>query len=343
MTVVLSDSDKSYIDLIPAEGNPFTHWIKWAPLELTLQSYMEMIEQKRVIASIWPSESRNPYTVGETDPWRLSLDDDPVVDDSVSAWNDLLAAIESRMPVTESRPRFYCPACIDSCEIKGLFLSKFLRRARIPAFRYVAPGLRLASDEDLSNQVFKKADLKRLARKPRIYNESAEKWCYPYLFLRFDQEIHLDRPCRDDPSLTGSEFRYNGFPWQNAPDFDTGLYITGDKYVERPDGGKLLLPFPLTPKRWAKFGDGCAIHVEHAYDGLYQRERDSTFHWAMMGAEGEDVQWNVRLKVLFENWTSMIKNGHWEVGEDGVMGGAEKFREADSEDKWNLYYIERTW
>jgi hypothetical protein len=36
----------------------------------------------------------------------------------------------------------------------------------------------------------------------------------------------------------------------------------------------------------------------------------------------------------------MIENGHWEVGEDGVLGGIEKFKDADSEEKWNLYFVD---
>jgi hypothetical protein len=159
--------------------------------ELTLESYMEMIEQRRVIASTGPPESWNPeygYSPGDTDPWRLSQDDDLVVDATIVAWNNLLSAIESRMPAIENsnRQRLYSSASIESCEIKGLFLKNFLQRARIPTFRYVAPGLRLASDDDLSNQAFKNADLWKLGRLPRDDKFSSKYWCYPFLFLRFD-------------------------------------------------------------------------------------------------------------------------------------------------------------
>ena len=70
MTVIMSDSDKSYLDFIPATGIPYAGGTKWAKFELLFESYLEMIEQKRVIASNGPPESWNPeygYAV-ETDP-----------------------------------------------------------------------------------------------------------------------------------------------------------------------------------------------------------------------------------------------------------------------------------
>jgi len=347
MTVIMSDSDKSYLDMIPTPGIPYSGWAKWAKFELMFESYLEMIEQKRVIAWNGPPESWNPeygYVV-ETDPWYLSQTDDLIVDATISAWNNLLSAIESRIPATgtPSRQQHYSPASIENCEIKGLFLKKFLQRARIPTFRYVAPGLRVVSDEDLSNQAFKNADLSRLGREPRADVHGSKYWCYPILFLRFDEKTYLDPSCRSKKYLSGSEFRYNGYPWQHAAEFDTGLYITGTRHIERPDGCKLLLPFSITPEKWAKFGDRFLINPEHSYDGLYQPERSSGNHWAMMWSQGSDVQWNVRLEILLKNWTYMIEHEHWDVGEDGVLGGSKKFKEADSEDKWPLYFIERTW
>jgi hypothetical protein len=39
----------------------------------------------------------------------------------------------------------------------------------------------------------------------------------------------------------------------------------------------------------------------------------------------------------------MVEKGHWEVNEHGVAGGIEKFKEADTEHKWQVYWIKRTW
>jgi hypothetical protein len=39
----------------------------------------------------------------------------------------------------------------------------------------------------------------------------------------------------------------------------------------------------------------------------------------------------------------MIENGHWTVDENGVSDGIDKFKEADTEEKCDLYTIPRTW
>jgi hypothetical protein len=47
-------------------------------------------------------------------------------------------------------------------------------------------------------------------------------------------------------------------------------------------------------------------------------------------------------KVLL-NWALMVENGHWEVGEDGVVDSIEKFKEADTKQNWRKYWIPPSW
>jgi hypothetical protein len=39
----------------------------------------------------------------------------------------------------------------------------------------------------------------------------------------------------------------------------------------------------------------------------------------------------------------MFEDGHWKVGEDGVLGGIKKFREAKSQEQSERYVIKRSW
>ena len=39
----------------------------------------------------------------------------------------------------------------------------------------------------------------------------------------------------------------------------------------------------------------------------------------------------------------MIENGYWKVDADGIVGGIEKFEEADSVKHCNLYFIDTVW
>jgi hypothetical protein len=72
-------------------------------------------------------------------------------------------------------------------------------------------------------------------------------------------------------------------------------------------------------------------------DGLYQPGQ------AMITFADDYVGYGMlRLELLLKSWTSMIENGHWEVDENGVIGGIEKFKEADTQGKWKLYWIERS-
>jgi hypothetical protein len=54
------------------------------------------------------------------------------------------------------------------------------------------------------------------------------------------------------------------------------------------------------------------------------------------------LPWDSRssyLHKILESWTERVEMGDWQVGEDGVVGGIDKFKEADTEEHWREYYI----
>ncbi|KAL4814824.1 hypothetical protein BDW67DRAFT_176795 [Aspergillus spinulosporus] len=61
-------------------------------------------------------------------------------------------------------------------------------------------------------------------------------------------------------------------------------------------------------------------HNEHA--GLHQSGLSDGF------SEDHDVQ----IDKVLRNWAERVERGNWDVDRDGVMGGIEKFREADTEE-----------
>ena len=132
------------------------------------------------------------------------------------------------------------------------------------------------------------------------------------------------------PAKTG---RYDGYPWNRCTSFSTGLYLHPTKDIERPDGCKLLLPFNVRTNWWVRFGNGEPLSRVASHDGLYQP-----------GSSIINGDYTLlRLELLFKNWKEMIESGHWAVNEDGVSGGIDKFGEADTEEKCELYHIPRTW
>jgi hypothetical protein len=52
---------------------------------------------------------------------------------------------------------------------------------------------------------------------------------------------------------------------------------------------------------------------------------------------------DMQLKHVLWNWVAMVEEGKWEVDADGVVGGIEKWREADTEEHWSDYQLPMTW
>jgi hypothetical protein len=118
------------------------------------------------------------------------------------------------------------------------------------------------------------------------------------------------------------------------PNFPCGLYLDASKgNAERPCGCKLLLPFGLTPHRWVRYGDGNQLEEWFEYEGLFNPG------WPIFPS---DNPFTLRLELLLMHWTYMIENELREVGETGVLGGIEKFKEANTEEKWAYYWIRAT-
>ena len=48
------------------------------------------------------------------------------------------------------------------------------------------------------------------------------------------------------------------------------------------------------------------------------------------------------MERLFDYWTELIESGVWRVGDKGIEGGIETFRDADS-GAWRDYWIPPDW
>lgn len=51
----------------------------------------------------------------------------------------------------------------------------------------------------------------------------------------------------------------------------------------------------------------------------------------------------VQLKRVLWRWVEMVEDGKWKVGADGVIGGMEKWKEADTEEHWRDYQLPMSW
>ncbi|KAB8226930.1 uncharacterized protein BDW43DRAFT_317305 [Aspergillus alliaceus] len=110
---------------------------------------------------------------------------------------------------------------------------------------------------------------------------------------------------------------------------------------EFSNGCYLLLPFSIGEYGWACTSDNQQMGVapwddvpesKGTHDDLYQPRYNG-----FMGLR------DVQLHKVLRNWASNIEDGHWEVGKDGVIGGIERFEEADTEEYWEKYWVPPSW
>ena len=304
-------------------------------LEQILRVFLEMIDQERIIAVDPGFDHWNPPEIplelspplGEFHvPWMLPRNDDKIVHDTITAWNGLLASIESRIPgFVGGEPAYYDDEHIQACSPRGFFLEKFLQKARVPRFRFVAPGLRLAFAAELKEQPFKRiadAYVPDPGESQLQLGMYEHKW-YPFLFLWADQKVSPKPP---------REFVFDDYPWANQKEYSSGLYLTHTYTTERCDGCKLLLPFAINENEHAKCGDGSIIMDCRRYIDLYQAGRP-----ILLGLK------DLRVELLFRNWARMVESNFWQVDENGVIGGIDKFQDADTLEMCDAYQVKRNW
>jgi hypothetical protein len=121
-------------------------------------------------------------------------------------------------------------------------------------------------------------------------------------------------------------------PYYNV-DIPAGLCTEEISKTKAQDFGnmsRLLLPFGLGSKGYAR--DSTGMQFGSAHD-LYQ-----VCSW-----NGFLESHGVQLHKVLLNWAERVEMGDWEVDANGVAGGIEKFKDADTPDHWEKYQIPLSW
>lgn len=215
---------------------------EWVPLEIIFSSYLDMIDQGHI--GLW--DIRQPWQ-GEGDrcgPWVLSLNIDVPLQRTLEAWETLLTTIEARLPnsvaptSTPDEPREI------PTTIPGDFIRSFLQKARLPSFRYIAPGLQIPTLSSLTSQSFQNRQSLIRPGDRRSHPD------FPVLLFSFDHILHTDK--RQIHNAHG--YTWPSYPWHNVDAYETGLYLL----PEQVDRCHLLLPYSLNEGH-ARRGDGGRI------------------------------------------------------------------------------------
>jgi hypothetical protein len=222
----------------------------WKPLEDIYNAYLEMIEEEKVEVSspegTWTRKS-NCDTFG---PWRFHEFTNADVQKSVLAFKRLLDAIEMRLPLPQTtspgslRPQgtlslpWADPSTLDAANIQpGTFARAFCEETakweRRLSFRYVAPGIRIATVKELSAQ-------------PHHESYSKKHW-YATGMMR-DMPILLF--CADDPAPPLNNANPERDTWLDCDGqpIRAGLYTNGNNGHNRSfqNGCRLILPFKFS-------------------------------------------------------------------------------------------------
>ena len=306
----------------------------WKPLQHILQAYLGMIEEGKVTTYSDP-QSEAPGHLLRFFPWEIHQQTQRDVEMAVESFIRLLDAIKSRLPPTsmcidqESSDRGMAFPHLDSMIDDSFTQRDSFARCFLSAlpnchinFRYIAPGIRVQSPEEFITQPF--AERRDTVMFPRPFGSGENSSSIPLLLFRGDGE-------------NKSPWTRPWFPDGEAKDIPAGLYIEPIDRWRAEDSGnesRLLLPFKIGANKYARSSNGVPFSkwaLNGVSDKLYRV-------YCFSGVLPLDSHSSQLHKVLL-NWTERVEMGDWEVNEDGVAGGIEKFKEADTPEHWKKYHV----
>jgi hypothetical protein len=316
----------------------------WRPLQNILQVYLDMFDEGKITTYSDRRKESMDHFFGVF-PWEIHQHTPMDVERAVSAFTRLLDAIEIRLPSNSIHSTHDCGHKQPSLEGIALpysesvieasfieedsFLECFLSALPIRHlnFRYIAPGIRLQNPIEFINQPL--ADRRHNRLIPDLYSTDQAAPLFPLLLFRGERE-------------NKSPWTRPWFPDGKAEKIPSGLYIEPtdkDFNWESGNQSRLLLPFSIGSNGFARSSN--SIPFKRARfpgtdrpDQLYQEDLFS-------GYSGY-LPWDSRssyLHKILESWAERVEMGDWQVGEDGVVGGIDKFKEADTEEHWREYFI----
>jgi hypothetical protein len=235
----------------------------------------------------------------------------------------LLAACEVQLSQTapEVRLGLLSQEDLDNAAIPEGFIRWFLQQVRRPkSIRYIAPGLRLPTASDYSSQPFQSF----------VGAEEYESTVFPLPLF---------------PADTISPTSFFRYPFQELSDLPFGLWMeqcNQKGHHEFEDGCRLRLPFEIGADGFARLTDDMLMG-DNPRSGGPPRGKGEKSQLYQTGY-CHFIPWHVsQLGDVLEQWSNMVGLGEWEVGEEGVLGGIEKFKEADTEENAYKYQIFSKW
>jgi len=243
---------------------------------------------------------------GAVDPWVCMPSTEKDLKDTLEMWKILVGAIHDRIT----------HANIDAEPIYGLandqlldampdcFAKRFFARAMKPRFKYIAPGLRVQTIEEMLDQPYASSFAQGSTEIPPILILRGEGMAVPTVPLGYYPQRSIPAGLYLEPCDTF----HDAAPWE--------------------DGVALILPYNVGGRdSWARMADQKPLPERN--DSLYQ------------------IGWNPfiarhppQLLAILVLWYENLQSGKWDMDRDGIMGGMEKYREANLEEHCMEYVLE---
>lgn len=295
----------------------------WLPLELILEAFLDMIDQGKALAV----DSSYDGQQERIEPWIMPSYTDCDLDETLDAFSRLTRAVETRMPRGPGDETHRLGDAIDPNALSpNSFASRFLARAQEIRFSHIAPGLRIARQQPFSSVSVEEGEMR------------------PILLFESSQGAHQDT----ERAPWGEEFVISPFPWhfRDVTKYPVGVYLTEtDPRGAHPfeDGCKLILPYAIGDAGWARTSDGALFGENLHARGPTASPVSRSTQLYQQGFNHFIEMHDVQLKHVLGHWADMVEQGKWAVDDDGVAGGIEKWREADTEDHWHDYQLPVSW
>lgn len=296
----------------------------WQRLETILTAWIVLIERRKV-AVMHKDLGKGPdpasgVCLDMKEPWGWASWTRADLEDALEAWNDLIGAINDRLPEPRpdplSRSSLFEVDDLRAAEIEeGSFAWEFYTKACKPYFQFLGPGLQPASREQLLSRPFRSV---WESQNPRPDLGSPE--IFPL------------------PILLGSQLAKS---WVDSYQYEVGpvawglyLDVLHSRTLSCPyeDATRLVLPYELDEATSARNLDGKpAVGNAELYQigqNPFETNRATTQLWQML-----------------KNFTAHVDSEEWRVDANGVSEPATVFdnffvhgTEPDSDEAANVRY-----
>jgi hypothetical protein len=303
--------------------------IEWYPLETILQVWLDQI-RKGIFIAVPDDGQERPHCSRTIDnkPWLLVTYTEAGLEETVGIFNKLVRAIEDRMPQKSEVPaEDVITGLVDEQDLHPMnipdgFAYQFLRRAQRPRFQMIAPGLEVQQSTTFTKQPF------------WSYRPNEVQNVPPILLFRAVHPPDTDEEYKGPAGNDGHAFWY---PFKATEDYAAGLYLSNCDENLPEDLCHMVLPFGIGANGYARKSDG-ALFGEN-YEDDHPEARDVFTELYSPGHDPFGLMHSHGLSKILKNWLGMIERGDWKVDENGVAGGIDKWKEADTEEHWDKYVL----